>query len=219
MLGSSLSLINWQHKKSRSFLEFVKKVKSKNRKKEEDDFWGVHLRRCKSIPEKVNHGFDPNVSILNLKGDNFHSLENVSVESEDIPTCAVNKSVAIYTEYIYLDDDDKKNKEELDENDFEIKHFHKDDQKILFEESDKKGTNSKCIKKEEKNKVQTPKEESNNESTGNTSDVLESNKTDFPTKVFHQLFSKKFRASSVGDLANLPEKIRGSSQTYHFCNK
>ena len=51
------------------------------------------------------------------------------------------------------------------------------------------------------------------------SKLINSDKKDFPSKIFHQIFSKKFSTRSVQDQAELSEKTEISSNTYHFCKK
>ena len=240
MSGKSKSGVpnfNWSfgYRKSLSVLDFVRRAHFKNKKKKVDDFWGVHLRRCQSmhlqrchsIPTKVDHCLNPNVKIDNVSNDKFYSLDNVSLINDDLPNCAINDSVVIVDDYQTVKNhcnDETRDDEDYDTEQLINKLTDKADQNIFCEKNVKKDRKNVLIKDPLQSRpVKTKTSISNTNSLGSVikraSQLIASDKKDFPSKVFHQIFNKRFSARSVGDAADLNEKIKISSNTYHFCQK
>ena len=225
--ATSFPSINWPFgiRKSFGVFNYLKRASFKTKKRETDDFWGVHLRRCKSmhlqrcgsIPAKVDHCFNPNINISDVPKDQFYSLDNVSVINDDALNCAVNDQIVIVDDYQTV----RKYCEEETRDD---EDFH----------DEKKSFAVKIPKKLKSCEIQNDKllsrvicsretEAGNTESLGKlikkASRLNRIDQKAFSSKVFHQIFGKKFRTKSVRNFNDILLRTEDSSVTYHFCKK
>lgn len=208
--------LSFRYRKTLSVIDFVKKARFRTKKKKADDFWGVHLRRCRSmhlqrshsIPVKVDHCLNPNVKLDHVSSDQFHSLDNVSMIKGDVPNCAINDAVLVVEDYQIVGNPG--NEEISDDNEDDTNQNKKQNK------SDKNIFDVKGVKQ---NSVQIPDTASLGSVIKRASQLINIDKKDFPSKIFHQIFSKKFSTRSVRDESDLSEKTEISSNTYHFCKK